>query len=86
MKKIILSAVVAAAAIFGAYSASQNSNEVAMNDLQMENIEALAGAGENPYGSNCRWDSVKQDCTHSGNGSTCVGVDSDCQGVVVTNR
>lgn len=47
MKKIILSAVVAAAAVFGAYTANQTSNEVAMNDLQVENVEAL-GDGEDP--------------------------------------
>jgi len=47
MKKIILSAVVAAAAIFGAYSASQNSNEVAFLGLLDSNAEMLA-EGEIP--------------------------------------
>ncbi len=44
MKKIILSAVVAAAAIFGAYTANKT-DEVAMSDLQVENVEALGDGG-----------------------------------------
>ena len=47
MKRIILSAVVAAAAIFGGYTASQES-EFAMSDLQLENLEALAGGEDRP--------------------------------------
>ncbi len=44
MKKLILSAVVAAGAMFGAYTANQTNNEVdlAVSDLQIEDVEALA--------------------------------------------
>lgn len=58
MKKLILSAVVAAAAVFGAYTANQTSNEVAMNDLQVENIEAL-GEGDGSNGYKCP-DSIQE--------------------------
>lgn len=42
MKKIILSAAVVAAALCGVFTANQVNNEVAMNDLEMENVEVLA--------------------------------------------
>lgn len=53
MKKLILSAVVATAAVFGAYTANQTSNEVAMNDLQVENIEALGDGSDGENKSPC---------------------------------
>lgn len=49
MKKVIFGAAVAATAMFGAYTAQQKSNEMAMNDLQIENVELLAD-GEPYYG------------------------------------
>ncbi len=47
MKKIILSAVVAAAAVFGAYTANQTSNEVAsLSLMDATDIEAEATPGD----------------------------------------
>lgn len=42
MKKFFISAAVVAAAVCGVFTANQVNNEVAMNDLQLENVEALA--------------------------------------------
>ena len=52
MKKIILGAVVAAA-IFGGFTANQTSSEVAMSDLQVENLEVLAQTPEVSAGPIC---------------------------------
>ena len=49
MKKLILSAVVAAGAMFGAYTANQ-ANDFAFSDLQIENIEALGDGGDSAQG------------------------------------
>ena len=51
MKKILLILSVLAVAVFGTYTATQSSNSIALDDLQIENLEALGG-GEDKW---CSW-------------------------------
>lgn len=60
MKKILLSAAVVAVAVCGVFTANQVNNEVAMNDLQLENVEALASGEDSWHG--CK-DKVGHYCT-----------------------
>lgn len=46
MKKLIFSAAVVAASVFGVYTANQNNAMALMSDLQMEDIEALGQLGD----------------------------------------
>lgn len=43
MKKVLLTLSVLAVAVFGTYTATQSSNSIALDDLQIENLEALGG-------------------------------------------
>ena len=43
MKKILLILSVLAVAVFGTYTVTQSSNSIALDDLQIENLEALGG-------------------------------------------
>lgn len=52
MKKILLILSVVAVAVFGTYTATQSSNSIALDDLQIENLEALGNEEEKwcPWG------------------------------------
>ena len=48
MKKVIFGLAVVAAAAFGVYNANKADAKAQMNDLQTENVEALAQSEVNP--------------------------------------
>ncbi len=52
MRKFIYCSMMAACTIFGAYNASK-SNKVVMDELTVENIEALGDGGDNASGWKC---------------------------------
>lgn len=52
MKKFLFGLAVVAVAAFGTYKATQTSNDVALSDLQVENLEALGGGDNPPF---CSW-------------------------------
>ncbi len=52
MKKVLFGLAVVAVAAFGTYRATQTSNDVALSDLQVENLEALGGGDNPPF---CPW-------------------------------
>ena len=58
MKRIILSAVVAAAAIFGAYTANQTSELASMGLLDATGVEAEAYPGEVLSSSKYQWHAI----------------------------
>ena len=72
MKKKILSiAVVAAVAVAAAWGFNQSKNEMALSDVALSNVEALAG-GEDASDciiANCYWNSYNT-CDYTCNGTS----------------
>ena len=73
VKKLIFSAAVVAASVFGVYTANQNNEKANLSALQLENVEILA-EGENNAGGrrNCRWNFKKQKCKRNGTHGICT--------------
>ena len=75
-KKIFGVALIAAIAVAAGWNFNQSKNEIALSDLALANIEALAsyefGDGYCHYSSNYDW------CFYYISGTVCYGVSSNC--------